>query len=363
MEKQFTYSLLGLALLTTSFTATADETAKQAFEAAYAGYQSAVKTQDKDAEQAFAEESYQHGCRLHGPDSLNCASLAVNLANAFSESSEQTERLFKHALPIYMREFGSNSIEVADLYIQQGDFLNLSKEQAKEPLGEAIDIAEALEADSPLAAAQIKLEAGRVLLDKHSRKSRILLQAHEALAASLQENDVRLIESRFLVGKYYQAQGQKKKSIPYWEKNIETLEAVEGPTHHSELISRAFLVDAYETLGRSEEATEHCLAIGRLTPWEENQEGLPLFRMAPNYPVSAVKRGKEGWARVSFTINEIGVVEAINVIDSSSSVFEKPTIEAISKWRYAPKFENGKPVPMTSHIRLDYQLGKRSVNR
>lgn len=44
------------------------------------------------------------------------------------------------------------------------------------------------------------------------------------------------------------------------------------------------------------------------------------------------------------------------VIRKGGALFEKESIEALNKWRYAPKFENGKAVEAQSSVQLDYTI-------
>jgi protein TonB len=70
---------------------------------------------------------------------------------------------------------------------------------------------------------------------------------------------------------------------------------------------------------------------------------LPLVRVEPQYPPSARQKKLEGWVQVSFTISTAGSVKDASVVKSSNSVFERPAIQAVNKWKYQPQLEDGKP--------------------
>ena len=57
------------------------------------------------------------------------------------------------------------------------------------------------------------------------------------------------------------------------------------------LMAHANLVDAYERLGERERATEHCLAIGRTTPWGGTADYQPLFKRPPIVPAGRAGQG------------------------------------------------------------------------
>jgi TonB family protein len=70
----------------------------------------------------------------------------------------------------------------------------------------------------------------------------------------------------------------------------------------------------------------------------------PIVRVPPEYPVEALRRGLEGWVRVEFTVTSTGAVANADVVASSGSVFEAPTLEAVGRWRFAPQLVDGNPV-------------------
>lgn len=70
---------------------------------------------------------------------------------------------------------------------------------------------------------------------------------------------------------------------------------------------------------------------------------LPLVRVEPQYPPSARQRKLEGWVQVSFTISTAGSVKDAAVVKSSHSVFERPALQAVNKWKYQPQLQDGKP--------------------
>jgi TonB family protein len=339
---------------------------KDAFKQVYQAYQQAIEQENKNDIKNYARQSYELGCRHYGENTLNCAALTVNYALALNHAGAETqelkdaEKFLLAANKIYKKHLGKKSLEVADTYLQLAslkNFTNSSRAQKKSYLKYAIDIGRSLAKEQPLGGAKIMFEAGVSLLKLGLNESKILILANEIFSQHLEENDTRLIESRFWLAKYYQAKRKYSKSISPLETNIKVLSQFET-SHPYELVSRAFLVKSYEELGKSELATKHCQAIGRLTPWKEDQEQVPLYRKQPEYPMSAARRGKNGAVKLAYTINESGFVEDITVLESSDQVFNKVSIKALKQWRFAPKFESGKAVKARSTVQLDYKLAK-----
>ena len=70
---------------------------------------------------------------------------------------------------------------------------------------------------------------------------------------------------------------------------------------------------------------------------------LPLMRIAPQYPMSAIHRGVEGWVLVEFTISKSGFVLAPKVVRAQPpSLFDRAALRAVRQWRYKPQVINGK---------------------
>lgn len=85
---------------------------------------------------------------------------------------------------------------------------------------------------------------------------------------------------------------------------------------------------------------------------------VPLVRVNPKYPMVASERKIEGWVDVMFTINPNGTVKEAVVLDAQPpGVFEQAALQAIRKWKYKPKIENGVPVERPGvKVRLTFKL-------
>jgi periplasmic protein TonB len=85
-----------------------------------------------------------------------------------------------------------------------------------------------------------------------------------------------------------------------------------------------------------------------------------LVRINPEYPSRARSRGVEGWVQIEFTITPAGTVKDPKVIDAEpKGLFERAALEAISRWKYNPKVEEGRPVERRGiQIVLRFELEK-----
>jgi len=91
-----------------------------------------------------------------------------------------------------------------------------------------------------------------------------------------------------------------------------------------------------------------------------NQEIVPLYRVKPNYPPRAKKRGIEGYVVMRFTIDPTGKPVDIEVVESKPKrIFDRDAIRALAKWKYQPKTEQGRSVAQYGEmIKLEFELEK-----
>lgn len=102
------------------------------------------------------------------------------------------------------------------------------------------------------------------------------------------------------------------------------------------------------------------VSLGGVGAMRRDGEATPIVRIEPKYPVQAARDGKEGWVRLSFTINEVGGVEDVDVIEADPKrVFDREAKRALRKWKYKPKIVDGKPVKQPGmRVQLDFTLDK-----
>jgi len=89
-------------------------------------------------------------------------------------------------------------------------------------------------------------------------------------------------------------------------------------------------------------------------------DAAPIVRIPPDYPPQASRDGKEGWVRLSFTINEVGGVEDVEVIDADPKrIFDRNAKRALRKWKYRPKIVDGVAQKQFGlEVQLDFKLGE-----
>jgi protein TonB len=88
-----------------------------------------------------------------------------------------------------------------------------------------------------------------------------------------------------------------------------------------------------------------------------SEEVTPLVDIAPNYPRRALAAGIEGEVTLVFTITADGRVENLRVTNADpAGVFEREARRAASRWRFAPRRENGRAVTREATKTLYFRL-------
>ncbi len=78
----------------------------------------------------------------------------------------------------------------------------------------------------------------------------------------------------------------------------------------------------------------------------------------PDYPRAALRAGQEGSVLLSISIDARGVPTDVQVIQRSgdrSRDFDRAAIEAVRQWRFEPALHDGKAVPSTVQLPVDFR--------
>ena len=96
-------------------------------------------------------------------------------------------------------------------------------------------------------------------------------------------------------------------------------------------------------------------------------DAMPEQRIAPKYPVSEARSGREGYVVMSFIVEPDGSTSNVLVEDSSGSKhFEKASKKALQKWTFEPATENGEPIQQCKNtVQLDFKMSgdNESISR
>jgi len=89
-----------------------------------------------------------------------------------------------------------------------------------------------------------------------------------------------------------------------------------------------------------------------------DRDVVPLVRIDPEYPMRARQRGIEGWATIRFSVTKIGSVSnAVIVASEPGTIFDRAALQAVRKWKYNPKIEDGEAVERHGiQVTLDFSM-------
>jgi protein TonB len=73
-------------------------------------------------------------------------------------------------------------------------------------------------------------------------------------------------------------------------------------------------------------------------------DALPVVKVRPVYPARAQQQGIEGYVLVQFSIDALGRVVDVQVIEAEPrGMFERAALKAVERFRYKPRVLNGEP--------------------
>ncbi|WP_165399055.1 energy transducer TonB [Shewanella maritima] len=346
-------TLLVLVLMSPSTSLASPES----LNSAYAKYQKALRDNNNEVALEYAKLALELGEARLQPSDITLAYLKVNLAKLLdAEQEDKALTLFADAMELYESHYNDDAIELIDILLPYAKRIDNDK-QAKSMMFDALDIAE--DANNPLLLAEVQLATFERLVSTKLYSRKVSRLPGKALAIFQEHGhgfSPSQLKAEFLSAKVFVSNKKYQRASEQFESILSQLNELEF-THPYALASHAQLVEAYEELGDSDKATKHCIAIGAMRPWKDNQQQLPVYRAAPKYPMSALLNGVDGKVKVEVEVDANGFVSVTKVIDSrGGSQFVRKTVEAIEKWRYAPKFENGKPVVATTSVELEFSI-------
>jgi protein TonB len=87
---------------------------------------------------------------------------------------------------------------------------------------------------------------------------------------------------------------------------------------------------------------------------------IPIVTSKPRYPLRAQSRNIEGWVVIEFTITPTGTVIDAQVKQAKpEGIFDRAALNAIVKWKFKPKIDNGRPVAQRAIQRMEFNVSRR----
>ncbi len=338
-----------------------DEQAK-AFNDAWNAYAEARDAGDQERLIATAGAVYEKAQEIFPADDNRLPLLADNYGHALLRAGEikEARKVIKEAVDLSKAIHGEQSAEVLPILMNYADSqasTNNSGPQEK-VYREALAIAETNFGRNSSEYAGVAFRAGIRILERSGSDDglRYVEDAYEIYSELEGPDSQSAGLAAFYAGKVEYGKRRHSRATEWF---LAALEGLDGDAQYEGYV-RAFLVKTYENRNMSDEATEHCIAIGAITPVDPDQDYLPLFRVAPEYPEDMLARRKQGYVDFEFTVDENGFVRDAVVIEREGGrSFETKALAAVERFRYAPRFENGEPVPVEGvKTRITFEIAR-----
>ena len=340
-----------MALLAAATSGLAQSSPTAAFNEAWRAYAAAKEAGDKEGMLEPAGRALELAREIMPPDDERIPMLMSNYGVALSDNGRifDAREILEESVELTERIHGKYSEQMIPVLMNyadaRGDYGDTSG--TIRSYRQAVDVAEKLYGRDSLEAAGISLRAGfkLIALSDGDGARRFIRDAHEFYLAEFGPTHRNTAFAEFNLGKIEFGQRDYADAIEHFLNALAGFGGGQPEDTQLEMTTRAFLVRAYESRGMSEEATEHCLAIGANSMITPDQEYMPLFRKAPRYPLDMLENDREGFVDVEFTVDESGFVRNPRVIElEGGKSFERAALDAVEGFRYAPRFEDGNPI-------------------
>ncbi|MDP4611841.1 MAG: energy transducer TonB [Opitutales bacterium] len=82
----------------------------------------------------------------------------------------------------------------------------------------------------------------------------------------------------------------------------------------------------------------------------------PTKQTQPVYPIVAKRKGQEGRVTIEFIVDENGNVTNTTIVQSTDPIFERPTIDAVQKWKFDPGEKDGRKVKIRVRVPIPFTM-------
>ena len=312
----------------------------------------------------YAERAYKLGKEIYEPTSASSAALSLNLGITLLNVYEQkrARKYMFEALKLHEDLYGKDAYELVPVLLYVGHSVAEMYQESYEEkyYKRALNITKEKFGSDSKQYIELTTNIGIYLIDRSGSPNakHYLRRGFKMAEKSFGPKSKEAGYAAFSLAKYKLAIDKNREAVEYFNKAIDTFESPDKPFGQLELSTHGFLVQAYQNLDKPDEATKHCLAIGRMMPEQSTQDYKPVARMKPEYPISARRKGESGWVELIFDVDTSGFVKNPSVTNSrGGDYFVESALEAVKKYRYAPQFKDGEPVvTKDATIRIVFEM-------
>lgn len=334
---------------------------------AYSQYRSLFEQGNYSASLPYAKQALEIGKAISGNRSKNTATLShnygINLLRA--HKAKEAGEVLSETIELYKEIYGNQAPELISLYIDLGD-ARLKENYTStwyKTHDPALSIAKKVYGEDSADYGFLLVTLGHFEIVNQAPNGEQRMKRGYAILKKLETPHPEMYLAEFYMGKLELGHRNYKDARAHLENSLLLLnKGKAGPGFEQSV--HAFLVETLENLGESELATDHLLAIGRQQAESGVADLKPLFTTKPRFPTDAfrpktgtnIDEDKEGHVVLEFDVDEKGFTRDIKVVllDGPDD-YAKPAIEAVEKFRFAPRFVNGKP-EMVRFVRYSFRF-------
>jgi TonB family protein len=85
---------------------------------------------------------------------------------------------------------------------------------------------------------------------------------------------------------------------------------------------------------------------------------VPENKVLPEYPALALQKNIQGRVVIGAVIGKDGALQNVRLV-GPPSILSAPVLEAVKKWHYQPRLQNGVPVEVETQITIDFEINAK----
>ena len=348
---RFLITIVSLSFLLSIPTVADDKETKRLKEKAVQYYQysqQATASGGNLSANEYASKAYAVGQRVFAPNSETMGLLILNAGEktVLAYKEKAAIGFYDRTMPAIIEIFGENSKEHLQAQLYYGHaHLKKKKRKALKIYKQILAVIEEKEGISSFSYGRHQFDIAHqvLVITGDSYGSKMLKKARETFEAIESSEAKQALETLlFTEGKFYLAKKQYGKAQKTFEEIIAKLDK-ENPKSPTILNALAFLVVTCEERRKRDEATQYAQEIGRRSALYNLSYSIPLYSPRGKAPNTSVRR--KGKVVVAFVVDEEGyVIDPVVTSSELPKAYDKATIKTVKNFRFAPKFQNGKPV-------------------
>ncbi len=328
------------------------------FNAGYRAY-NAAHSEGRYADAVpYAEEVLELGQQLMADRPEQLAILTFNLGDTYQLVGRIDDAVSTLELAVtrYQTAFGVNSLDVADPLVALGEALvqragNAPPGGATAPMREAMEAFERVYViysanfepkDPQLALVSVRLGEIEHALGKTSASIERFEAVIDLTRDAGSKYAAQHLQALTRLAAIAEDGKNNDEAVAYLLQAMEVLEALDDPPHEALISVHEHLAKILHVQGDHDAATPHVRTIALLDPRGTGSDPRSIYRPIHIFPKWAQMREASGVAVVSFDVDERGFVRNPQVLAAEpSGLFEESALDAVSKYRYAPKVIEG----------------------